>query len=185
MSTDAVQQQRAERFDALIDHHECRARRNYSRPATGALPRYALVSHQDGQGYFLVAIAGREQAATYAAADVTEGWQPHALYDLDRLDGDEPLIHEGDVVQYATQTEQGRWVVCRVEEEVVEGELARYLCLVPPGTDEASRKWDDWDHRVYEDEVTILERGQPDERLPVSYGVADVQVRVVFNTVAS
>jgi hypothetical protein len=147
-------------------------------------PRYVLLTQYGDKGnyraYLANDLANVEQLARLAVCD---GESIVVYFDLDELAGPEPLIYEGDVVRWAPGDVSYAYRVERVDEELVDGEVARYLCLVEQGRE--PKDWDDYDHRVDEIEVVVVERAEPDERMPVRYRLAKVVVSVVFNTVPS
>jgi hypothetical protein len=120
---------------------------------------------QKGHGTFLTGAASREHAESdVAGANVSEGWVPVALYDLDDLAGDEPPIDEGDRIRLGT----GTFEVTGTDEkdgaptlDFWEGENARWC---------------------YADDAELIERAEPDERLPERYPVARCAVFVAFNS---
>ena len=95
---------------------------------------------------------------------------------MDVLDGDPPPIWEGDIVEYCGE----RFYVNHIDEVLVEGEVARHVCLAR----EVDAARDDWVHRIDESEFdgNVVEKQTSDERLSIRYDVADIVVRVVFNT---
>jgi hypothetical protein len=120
-----------------------------------------------------------EQAAQDAVLD---GWTVAAMYDLDILDGDPPAVSEGATVRY----DEELYVVGRVDEELVEGQICRYMCLHEPGSDiSVFTGWDSWIHREPESECVLVDSPQPDDRLPVRHEVAAVRVLVVFDRAAA
>lgn len=172
--------------------------------------RYAVVCESTrGHGYHVTNVTDRSEIEPAARASIRESWEPVCYFDLDVLAGDEPMPNEGDIVAYANechddcrhpnldhaaagepcQTSDGvqldwppRYFVLRLDEELSEGEIAYYLILNRVGSTHTDA-WDDWDERVYWDEVTLVERAEPDERMPVRYGVARITTTVAFNTV--
>lgn len=142
--------------------------------------RYAVVTEDvvRGNGYS-VTRCNRESISDVATEDMLNGHQPVCYFDLDVLAGDEPLLMEDDVVQY----EGERYRVERVDEDLIEGEVARYLCLVKPDT--TIGNWDDWLHRVLDSDVELVKRAEEDDRMPVRYGIARIVTMAVFNTIPS
>jgi len=137
--------------------------------------RYALICENERQ-YTANYCDSPETIVAVAAHELTQGNSPVCYYDLDELHGNAPPILEGDIIEYGGE----RFHVQHVDEEAFDGEIARYLCL----TSEPDAAWGDWTHRIDEAdfEGKILERVQPDERMPARYDVAGTVVRVVFNT---
>lgn len=118
-----------------------------------------------GHGTFLTGAASRDEAeAEVAGAGVQEGWTPIALYDLDALAGVEPEIAEGDTVR-TTRTPPEAVEVESTDTK--DGALTLNF---------ASGGWD------YADDCELIERAEPDDRLPVRYPVARVAVFVAFNS---
>lgn len=187
---------RAARFEALISAiagYECTECLGHDRTRPGGDPagRYAILARaNNGKLLELTRVSSRVRAQVVIGSHISEGWAVSALYDLDGLAGDEPLIDEGDIVRLNGFS----YEVLRVDEELSDGEIARYLVLlsssrpvVPGGewTTRPSSNWDDWDSRTHQDEVELVKRCEPDERMPMRYEVAETRVIVVFNTVAS
>lgn len=180
--------ERRKRFNRLaqsIEDYNCRecVGHDQTRPGASRDGRYAVHAMGDEGRSELTRCNGRERAQIVAESHMDQGWQVQALYDLDTLAGEPPTIDEGDEVEYAPGDVVYRFTVDHVEEELIEGEVGRYLCLIENGR--TSDSYDDYDHRVHECDVTVVERGEPDERLPVKYDVAGVVRQVIFNTVAS
>jgi hypothetical protein len=146
-------------------------------------PRYVLVTQYGDRGNYRLRLGADllnvEQLAADAITDENGAELVVCYFDLDELAGPEPDVYEDDVVRY----EGNQHRVERVDEELIEGEVGRYLCLLDAGHESGS--WDDYDHRIHQDDVEVIERAEPDERLPVRYELAKVVVSVVFNTVPS
>lgn len=148
-------------------------------------PRYALVYQYDDKGHYAVNLADTlAQVQDLAASEVQQECLISCYFDLDQLAGEEPPIYEDDIVAYAPEDVTYTYSVVRVDEELIEGEVARYLCLVEVGKP-APEDWDDWDERVHEEDAELVESVEPDERMPVRYGVAGVKTVVAFNTIPS
>jgi hypothetical protein len=151
-------------------------------------PRFVLVTQYGDKGNYRLRL-GRdkpniEQLAADAVTDAYGAEMVICYFDLDVLAGDPPRPSEGDVVSYQHEDVAYKYTVERVDEDLVEGELSRNLCLVEVGRE--SDNWDDYDHRVHEDDVELIERNSiEDERMPVRYGLARVVTQVVFNTIPS
>jgi len=143
--------------------------------ASRGVARYAVICETARQ-FTASFCESLDAVADLAAHELRKGSVPRCYYDLDELEGDEPEILAGDVVRLDGE----QLYVHHVDEEPDDGELVRYLCL-GTGPDVA---WDDWTHRIDEAsfEGEVLERCEPDRRLPVRYDVADTVVRVVFST---
>ncbi len=144
--------------------------------AASGVARYALICENERQ--FTANFCDSSEAIrALATHELTEGSTPICYYDLDVLNGDLPPIWEGDIVEYGGE----RLHINHIDEDLVEGEIARHLCLAR-GADAA---WDDWVHRIDETEFDgiVVEKQAPDERLPVRYDVADMVVHVVFNSI--
>lgn len=175
---------RAIRFEnvcAAYSNQSCNGRLGPDRTVPGAargVAQYAVIC-ETGRAFTANFCASREDVAALAAHELKDGSAPVCYFDLDHLAGDAPLLDEGDVVE----VDGDRLYVNHVDEQLIEGEVARYVCLArDPDAD-----WDDWLHRIHEDEFSgkVLERAQPDERLPIRFDVADIVVQVVFNTIAT
>lgn len=136
--------------------------------------RWALVSESESHGYFVDSCVSREEAEQIAAESIEKGWQPVTIFDLDELAGDEPLFDYGDKVRYRDKE-------CYVidYEDDAESDWERYrrydLAEDPEG--------DHADHvKVWRDDLELIERAEPDPRMPVRYKIARVQTIVVFNS---
>lgn len=191
---------RAERLESIIDGYEVfedgmpdptvpgadkpRWSSPQGEPILNYHPRFVLVTQYGDKGNYRLRLGkdlrGIEQLAADAATDAEGGEQPICYFDLDRLAGEEPAVFEDDVVRYPDDDMGRHYRVQRVEEELIEGEVARYLCLLEQGR--TAEFWDDWTHRVHEEEVGIVERVEPDERMPVRYLLAKVATIVAFNS---
>lgn len=198
----AVLDERRRRFNDILDGYECGAG-DWTMPTTPmgradamrALPadrvsvdgpaaalylpgRYAVVTDTRGHGYFVANVPDRAAIATVASDDVRENREPVCYFDLDELAGDEPPAYEGDVVEYDGE----RWHVIRTEDDHAEGVLFQWLHLdKDPNVD-----WlDGAAKRVDESECIVVERAEPDTRMPVRYAVAHITIAVAFNTVPS
>jgi hypothetical protein len=143
--------------------------------AAAGVARYALICETE-RHFTANYCESVDAVADVAVHELREGAAPQCFYDLDELAGDPPCIADGDVVRLDGE----QFYVHHVDEELIEGEIARYLCL----TDGPDAAWDDWKHRIDEGsfEGEVIERGEPDDRLPMRYDVADTVVRVIFNT---
>lgn len=136
--------------------------------------RYAVVTESSrGHGHFVNYASTLEDVETVAAANIQEGWRPVCYFDLDDV-GDPLPPYEGDIVEYQDK----RYYVVLVSDDVAEGELYHRLYL----NKRLDAMIDECD-LVDEDEVEIVDRAEPDERMPVRYDVAKIQVVVAFNTV--
>lgn len=184
----ATAAQRAERLQRIIDGYEADGPDgsvpHAARPEKESHPRYVLVEQHGDHGNYYVNLAhDLPKLEALAAYGVQENSMPVCYFDLDELAGEEPHIYEGDIVAYAAGDVRYDYRVLRVDEELIEGEVGHYLCLVEVGKEDPEN-WDDYDHRVHEDDVGIVERVEPDERMPVRYLVAKVHTLVAFNTTA-
>jgi hypothetical protein len=143
--------------------------------AAGRVARYSLVCENERQ-FTANFCESPEAIRALAAHELAAGNTPVCYYDLDALDGDPPPIWEGDIVEYGGE----RLYVNHIDEDLVEGEIARHLCLAR----DANAAWDDWVHRIDDAEFDgiVVEKQAPDERLSVRYDVAGIVVHVVFNT---
>ena len=139
-------------------------------------PRYVLTEQYDDKGnYFLNLADSLEGIQMLAAESVTSGSAPRCYHDLDVLAGEAPSPMVDDRVRY-----QGKeYYVVQDADDVEYGEKFTKLWL-DPNPDTA---FDDAEHcEIDEKDVEIIERAEPDERLPVRYDVARVEVFVAFNT---
>jgi hypothetical protein len=117
-----------------------------------------------GHGTFLTGAATREDAEHIGGAALADAWQPVALYDLDELRGEAPEPDEGDTIRVgdgvfvvtSTDTKDGGLTV-----DFWEGEHPRW---------------------AYADSVEVIERAEPDDRLPVRFPLARLAVFVAFNS---
>lgn len=175
-----LRDERENRFEKLCEHHEDLTGHDQTVPGADRDGRYVVFGEGGDKGQpWLTRVSSRDRAQLVCKEMMFLGHEPQALYDLDDLDGEEPVVQEGDLVEFDDE----RWAVDRIEEELIEGMIARYAVLVPPG--HVAKDWDDWTHRIYEDEVVVIEAAYPDERLPVRYAVAGIVRTVVFDSVAS
>ena len=191
---------RRRRFNDLLDGYECDAG-DWTMPsapvsrdaAMRALPasrvpdddeaaerylpgRYALVCEStSGHGYFITNVADRRDVDAAAAESARTGWEPVCYFDLDELAGDEPPVFEGDVVEYCGE----RWHVIRTEDDLAEGVPFQWLHI---DKDPEAEWLDGAAERVDACECTIVERAEPDPRMPVRYGLARIVTAVAFNT---
>jgi hypothetical protein len=143
--------------------------------AASGVSRYALVCENERQ-FTANFCDSPESILALAIHELTDGSAPVCYYDLDVIDGDPRPIWEGDIVEYVGE----RLYVNHIDEDLVEGEIARKLCLAR----EPDATWDDWVHRIDEAEFDgiVVESQAQDERLPARYDVAGTVVHVVFNT---
>lgn len=202
--SDEIHDTRRRRFNDILDGYECgagdwtmatapvsRERAMRALPAArvavdGAaaalyLPgRYALVCESTrGRGYFVTNLTDRAAIATAAAENLDEGWQPVCYFDLDELAGDEPPVFEGDIVEYAGA---GDWHVIRTEDDHAEGVMFQWLHI----DKNPNVEWlDGAAQRVDACECTVVQRADPDTRMPVRYGLSRITIAVAFNTVPS
>lgn len=194
-----VAEQRAERFERLaeaIEQRECSEciGHDQTRPGADRHGRYALHAQGDGGRSELTRCSSPSRAEVVAESHLNEGWTIVALYDLDTLADEGPRPIEGDVVKL---TEEGRgrifaefpdqvtgtFFVVGSETDTFDGEAYERLYLARNA--DADYLSGDYSYRIDEQYVTVVERAEPDKRLPVKYDVAAVVQRVVFNTVTS
>ena len=193
---------RRRRFNDLLDGYEC-GPGDWTMPtgpvsrdaAMRALPasrvpdgegaerylpgRYALVCEStSGHGYFVTNVADRREIDAAAAESARTGWAPVCYFDLDELAGDEPPVFEGDVIEHGGE----RWHVIRTENDLAEGVAFQWLHI---DHDPAVEWLDGAAKRVDACECTIVERAEPDPRMPVRYGLARIVTTVAFNTTPS
>lgn len=208
VNIDELYANRRKRFNDILDGYELGAgdwsvvEQLTREEAMRALPRdrlpldakdiwpgqWVLLEHVSGGGYFATNLHNRSEIETTAAQDAREGMAPECYFDLDALAGDPPSIAEGDIVSYQHEDVPYNYRVNRVEDDHEHGEMFHWLYLIEVGGALDSKDdldWDDYDHRVDEYRVEIVERDEPDDRMPVRYTVAAVKVVVAFNTVPS
>jgi hypothetical protein len=189
---EALYAARRERFNAVLDAHECgagdwtlecTAAPPAREGAMGALPterlqthgaegnlakigRWAVVTRSSrGHGEFVANVVDQAEIESVAAENLGGGWWPVCYYDLDRLAGSEPVPEEGDEV------DAGRGTATVTEVDFKDGE---------PTVSMSDGTWE------FAADVLILERvGSEDLRLPVRYDVARVLTSVAFNTVST
>lgn len=199
---DELHTARRRRFNDILDGYECGAG-DWTMPtvpagrerAMRALPaaridgaaaalylpgRYALVCESTrGHGYFVTNLTDRAAIDAAAAANLHEGWQPVCYFDLDKLAGDEPPVFEGDIVEYEGEDD---WHVIRTEDDHAEGVMFQWLHI----DKNPNVEWiDGAAKRVDACECTVVQRADPDTRMPVRYGLSRITVAVAFNTVPS
>lgn len=148
--------------------------------------RWVLITHSDHVGYFAENVGMVEDLGHVAVANLHEAQQPVCYFDLDELAGDEPSPREGDRVAllmnmhgYAARAHGGDWYVVESTTAVADGIAYEELDLArgPDG----EPQWTGIDEQY----VTVLERAEPDERMPVRYGLAKIVTAAVFNTIPS
>lgn len=186
---EAIYRARRERFNAILDGYECGAghwRADFPGPlTTGRIPvdathakpgRWALVTENPGFGYFVENVEQRHDIERVAARDVQEGRQPVCFYDLDTLAGDEPEPGEDDVIELLDGAQSlpafehpGPYVIDSTETK--DGETTLNLSF-----DGERAGW------CYVYECRVIERGEPDERMPVRYLLARIETFVAFNS---
>lgn len=139
--------------------------------------RWAVVTHSTRRhGYFVENVRHFNEISTYATRNLEEGWWPVCYFDLDVLAGEEMHLIDGDRVRYDGEER----IVSHHDWEAAEGEPYLVIYLLPK------------DDQLYEgpidpaeEEVELLERAMPDDRMPVRYGLASVVQVAVFNTIPS
>jgi hypothetical protein len=161
------------RFDRVREHYE--AEQDNSVPGADWNGRYAVVTKSGrGFGFSASRAATLPDAERVAAANIHEHWTPVALYDLESAAGE---LHPdvGDKVAYEGES----WYVCHASDDLHEGVVFWKLWL----GGEPDLGLDECDHvEIDEKDVSILDRAEPDTRLPLRYDVATVRTIVAFNT---
>lgn len=156
---------RAQRFADL-----CRALD--AKPARQAREgRWAVLTQSPRWPSFLSRAETREAAEGLAGTALDDGWEPVALFDLDELAGDEPIMIQAD---YAGHT----WMVHG--DQHVAGQPTGYVMLKRDHPDRRTQEYL-WTSAPPE-ELSNVEWSD-DTRLPVRYNVAGVRKVVAFNTV--
>jgi hypothetical protein len=162
-------------------------------------PRYVLVTQYGNHGnyrlYLANDLANVEQLAAGALTSDSGSELVICYFDLDDLAGEEPTPCEGDRVRL---TEKGVsygsvqvdkrstdvvFYVVGAETDTFDGRAFEWLYLST--SVDADYLSGDYDAKVDEQHVEVIERVEPDERMPVRYGLAKIVVSVTFNTVPS
>jgi hypothetical protein len=170
MKIKEVEATRACRFLDLRDHYEADGP-DCTVPGASTTGRWAVLTVST-RGRFLNRAATREDAEHVAGANIDEGWEPRALFDLDELTGEPPRM---------VQAEYGGWIWDVMREQVEDGQETGMIELRKSPPDERSRFYDR--ETVHRDQLTNIEWSDEDTRLPVRYEVAGVRRVVAFNTV--
>lgn len=190
---EGVPEQRAEVFMRLRDHiesYECRECLGHdnSRPGGDPHGRFAVHAQGDGGHSELTRASSLARCEDIAISHIRDGWAIVAAYDLDTLSGPEPRPDEGDKVKL---TNEGRercgesddtFYVVGTETDTFDGEAYEKLYL--SRNKDAGYLGGDYDVKIDEAYVTIIEPATPEERLPVKHSIAAQRIIVVFNTVA-
>lgn len=129
---------------------------------------YAVLFESNRWGLFLNR-CNKGDIGEIAVANIEEGWVPVAYYDLAVLDGEEPILTEGDIVEYDGERRE----VSHHDYEAAEGEPYPVVYLVAE---------DDWEGPIDQEQVELVERAMPDSRQPVRYELARLVQVAVFNT---
>lgn len=173
---------RRERFAAVLNAYDAEGPDGSIPGATSAPERYALLTESlRGHGHFAFYCATLGDVEQAAVANITDAWQPVCYFDLDTLAGDAPPATEGDVVEHDGR----RCHVVHVEDDTSDGALFHWLYLHPRTSEPDGWIDDPLTQKVDECDCTILERTEPDLRMPVRYDAAKVQTSVVFNTIGA
>ena len=180
-----IAERRAKVFERVFDHFENCFGPDYTVPGAAGrelvngvwrrYPRYVFAELVDDHHdrYFVNLAADLVGVKTLATEAVSSGHEPICYFDLDELVGEEPLpldvVYEGE-----------EWMVHGPE-------------YVPGGKGETTGMWilkkepDDGRRSTYDWKTVdpaLCDVGDwEDERMPRRYDVAEVVVRVVFNTV--
>lgn len=174
---------RQSRFETIIDTYDALVCHS-THTKTHSKGRYVVMVENDlrSQGYSL-ARCDFENISDVAMADFENGWQPVCYFDLDELAGDEPLPDDGDKVlilkdDLRTPVEgeaAGPWYVVDSDKG---SSWYRKLDLArePDGEPQT------WHHA---DHILVIERAEPDDRMPVRYELAKIIQIAVFNTLPS
>lgn len=170
-----VERARAVCLSALLAGYGDEVTVDNSVPGADRLGRYVveLENERRSRAPAFARCASREMAATVATADLADGWEPVALYDLDEPAGDWPATI-GDRVEW----EDRQWMVEESEPTygAGSGSVCHLLMLALVGDDgEVHREVD-------AEEVEVVERSGPDERRPAHFALADMRTIVVFDT---
>jgi hypothetical protein len=150
-------------------------------PGAGEVGDRFLLVQESGRGFgrSITYCGTRPGVAQVAAENLDEQWTPVCFYDLDELAGSDPGPCEGDKVMHDGERD---WYVVAAELEVSDGEpLWKYHLNKDPEL----YLDDDGTIVVDEDHIMLVERAEPDMRLPARYDVAGTIVQVFFNTVPS
>jgi hypothetical protein len=149
-------------------------------------PRYVLVTQYGDKGNYRLRLGADKPNIEQLAADaVTDAYGAEMVicyFDLDVLAGEEPEADAYDKVSllpeaaghYGAENQERVFVVYDIDSK----DDRRTLDL-SVAEDEDPLFW------CYADEVVVLERSVPDERMPVRYGLARIITQVVFNTIPS
>lgn len=209
---DTVSDARRRRFNDILDGYECGAG-DWTMPtaplsrdrAMRALPadrvptdgadaahylpgRYALVCESTrGHGYFVTNLTNRGDLDTAVADTLNGGWQPVCYLDLDVLAGDEPLPDVGDLVCLlgddlrtpVTGPMAGTWYIVDHNGTDDDGDGPYRKCDLAREAAGDAVTWQDTDH------LRVLERAEPDTRMPARYGLSRITIAVAFNTIPS
>jgi hypothetical protein len=193
-----VAERRAERFERAREHFDgadgpdCTvpgaSRREQVNGVWRRHPRYALVEQYGDHGrYFLNLADDLAGVKALAAEGVRNASLPVCYLDLDELSGPEPRPCEGDRVRL---TDEGRacedapegvtYYVVGTETDTFDGEAFEHLYLSID--EDADCLSGEYEYKVDECYVEVVEPAWPDRRLPKRYDVAEVVTIVVFNT---
>jgi hypothetical protein len=172
LTANEVESTRGKRFLALRAHFEAEGPDVTVLGASKDGRWAVLTESQRGHGKFLNRAPTREQAEEVAGANIHEGWDAVALFDLDELAGDPPVMVTAEFGSYT-------WDVIREQRE--DGELTGLMVLRKAA---ANGRFYDWE-TVHPDDLSNVEWSEDDRRLPVRYDVAGIMRVVAFNTIAS
>jgi len=180
--TNDITSHRRERFGRILSDYEADGPDGSIPGAQSKAERYALVTESlRGHGHFATYCATLPDVEQAGAANISEAWRPVCYFDLDTLAGDEPPAAEGDVVEYSGH----RYHVVHVEDETSDGVLFHWLHLHPRTSEPDGWIDDPLTQKIDESDCTVVERVEPDERMPVRYDVAKIHTVVVFNNIAT
>jgi hypothetical protein len=175
-------QQRTDRFHALLDEVGAEGPDSTVPGSSSSSEpgRFAVLTDNNIRGGRSLDFADDLAAASkVGAANIDQGWVPLAYFDLDDIDGEEPPPREGDLVEY----DGDEFYVVHASDELVEGAI-HWLLWLDEEESKAAGPIDAAQHaEISQHDVTIVEREEPDHRLPKRYDVARVEAIVVFNTV--
>lgn len=136
--------------------------------------RWAVLTSSPRWPSFLSRAETREAAEGFAADTLSDGWEPVALFDLDELAGDPPIMiqadydgHRWDVIRERREDDESTGMVDLRRSDETGPHSSRYAWTTARPDQLGNIEWSD------------------DTRVPVRYNVAGVRKVVAFNTVAS
>lgn len=168
---------RAKRFEDVLAGYESRDRAHDPtvQGAAKDVARYAVVTESNrGFGYSVTYAETMADAETVGGADISTEWWPVCVYDLDVLVGEEPILSDGDIVRYNGEER----TVSHHDYEAADGEPYPVIYLESKDDD------DPWEGPLdpANEDIELVERAMPDERMPARYKLAGIRTVVMFNT---